>query len=184
MAHPVEHNDEGLYGLMAEYADADGLVQGIKKIRQAGYKEVDAFTPQPEHAVNDALGAKTIIPWIVLAGGVAGLLIGFGLQYWSSAIAYPLNVGGRPLNSWISFLPVTFEMTVLLAGLSAVFGTLALAGLPMPYHPVFNVPKFTEKNSRDGFFLLVKAEDPHFDYEQTQFLMSQSGAEGVYDVPK
>ena len=173
-----------LYGLMAEYEDVNGLIRGIKHVQQAGYKRIDAFTPQPEHAVYDALNIRrTLVPWIVLGGGIAGLLIGFGLQYWSAVMAYPLNIGGRPLNSWISFLPVTFEMTVLLAGLAAFFGTFALNGLPKFYHPVFNNESFAAKNSRDGYFLVVEAGDPRFDYDQTRQLMAQTGAEEVTDVP-
>ena len=110
---------------------------------------------------------------IVLLGGITGVLAGFGLCYWTSVIAYPLNIGGRPLNSWPSFIPVTFELTILLAAFTAVLGMLVLNGLPMPYHPVFNVPRFAERASQDRFFLAIEAADPKFDREKTrEFLQS------------
>jgi hypothetical protein len=121
------------------------------------------------------------VPLLVLVGGVVGAMVGYGLQYWVSAVAYPLNVGGRPFHSWPSFVPVTFEMTILFAALSAVFGMLALNRLPMPYHPVFNAPRFVLA-TRDRFFLCIEATDPKFDREATRRFLESFGPREVTDV--
>lgn len=173
-----------LYGLMAEFDDAEGLTEAIRRARKAGYRRMDAYTPFPVHEVAEALDFhRTWIPQVVLVGAITGLLAGLALQYYSSVIAYPLNVGGRPLASWVSFIPVTFEMTILLASLAAVFGMLALNGLPMPYHPVFNVPRF-ELASQDRFFLVIEASDPAFDVEQTRRFLEGVNPREVFDVPQ
>jgi hypothetical protein len=134
---------------------------------------MDAYSPFPIEELHDALGARhTRLPLIVLIGGLVGCIGGYALEYWSSVIAYPLNIGGKPLHSWPAFIPVTFECTILAAALSCVLGMLALNGLPQPYHPVFNVPRF-ERASQDGFFLAIEATDPKFDADATkQFLSS------------
>lgn len=165
--------ESDLYGLMAEFEDADDLLDATHSAREAGYTEMDAYTPFPVDGLADALDfRRTGISRVVLAGGIAGAVVGFGMQYYISVIVYPLNVGGKPLNSWPAFIPVTFEMTILVAAVSAVLGMLALNGLPMPYHPVFNVPNF-DQASRDRFFLCIEATDPQFDREKTrQFLES------------
>src|SRR5262245_40177523 len=131
------------YGLMAEFGNPEALVQAAQRAFEAGFRKMDAYTPFPIEGLAEALGShKTRVPLIVLLGGVIGCLGGFYLQYWVHVIDYPLNIGGRPLNSWPAFVPVTFEMTILIAALSAFFGLLILNGLPMPYHPVFNVERF------------------------------------------
>jgi len=134
---------------------------------------MDAYSPLPIEGLSEALGFHhTAVPLIVLAAGLAGCFGGFAMQYWISVVSYPLNVGGRPLNSWPAFIPVTFELTILLASLASLLGMLALSGLPMPYHPVFNVPRFAQA-TRDRFFLAIEATDPHFDRESTvRFLES------------
>ncbi|MGH7831975.1 MAG: DUF3341 domain-containing protein, partial [Candidatus Binatia bacterium] len=142
----------------------------------------DAYTPLPVEGLAEALGfTKTRVPLIALLGGIAGCIGGFFLQYWISVVGYPLNVGGRPLNSWPAFVPVTFELTVLLAAVAAVLGMLGLNGLPMPYHPVFNVPRF-ELASRNRFFLCIEARDPKFDREGTERFLEQTKPHGVYEV--
>lgn len=166
-AEPGGIPPERLHGLLAEFGTEAELVAAAERVRDAGYTRTDAYTPYPSHDVIHALGVKrSKVPLIVLVGGILGALIGYGLQYWVSAIAYPLNVGGRPYNSWVSFIVVTFEMTILLASLSGVIGMFALNRLPQPYHPVFNVPEFKHA-SRDGFFLLIAAEDEKFDHRGT-----------------
>jgi Alternative complex III, ActD subunit len=162
---PAERH--ALYGLMAEFADAPSLMEAAHKAHEEGYRKLDAYSPFPIEGLSEAIGFhKTRLPLIVLIGGIIGCIGGFGLQYWTSAVDYPINVGGRPLFSWPSFIPITFETTVLCAALSAVFGMLALNGLPEPYHPVFNVKRFALA-SRDRFFLCIEARDPKFDREKT-----------------
>ncbi len=156
-----------VYGLMAEFDDANALVDAARRTHAEGYRSTDVFSPFPIEAAWEAIGANDKRPQLfILGGGIMGMLAGFGLCYWVSVIAYPLNVGGRPLNSWPSFIPVTFETTILLAAFSAVIGMIALNGLPMPYHPVFNVPRFALA-SRNRFFLCIEAADPMFDRDRT-----------------
>ena len=170
------------YGLMAEFDNPTDVVNATHSVHEAGYRRIDAYSPYPIEALSEAIGVhSTKMPLIVLIGGIAGLLAGFALQYYTHVIDYPLNVGGKPLFSWPAFVPITFEMTVLGAALSAVFGMLALNGLPEPYHPVFNTPNFALA-SRDRFFLLVESTDPKFDREQTRGFLQGLGALEVNDV--
>lgn len=171
-----------LYGVMAEFADVNDLVAAIRKLRQMGYRRMDAYTPFPVEEVWEELGIhRNLVPFLVFCGGLAGALFGIGLQYWTSVIDYPINVGGRPLFSLPAFVPVTFECTVLFAALTAVLGMLALNGLPSPYHPVFNVPRFALA-SRDRFFLCVEATDPLFDREGTRRVLESLSPVSVSEV--
>jgi hypothetical protein len=171
-----------IYGLMAEFENPTDLVAAARKAYEAGYRKMDAYTPFPIEELNEALGlGQTWVPLIVLIGGLVGACGGYFLQYYISAIDYPLNIGGRPLHSWPAFIPVTFEMTVLVAGLSAVLGMLALNGLPMPYHPVFNVPRFALA-TRDRFFLCIEAIDPKFDRDETRRLLDRMTPRVVSEV--
>jgi hypothetical protein len=165
MARPV------IYGVMAEFDNPSSLVAATTRARGEGYRRMDAYSPYPIEELHDALGEHhSRLPLVVLIGGLIGCIGGYGLQYWISVIAYPINVGGKPLHSWPAFIPVTFECTILAAALSAVLGMLALNGLPMPYHPVFNVPRFALA-SRNRFFLVIEARDAKFDIDKTrQFL--------------
>ena len=157
-----------VYGLMAEFEDPTSLVAATHGAYREGYRVMDAYSPYPIEELHEALGSPhTRLPLIVLIGGVAGCLGGYALEYWSSVIAYPLNIGGKPFHSWPAFIPVTFETTVLFAAISAVLGMLALNGLPMPYHPVFNLPRFALA-SRNRFFLCIESTDPKFDLEATR----------------
>jgi hypothetical protein len=170
------------YGLMAEFDNPNDVVAAAHRVHDEGYRRIDAYSPYPIEALSEAIGVhSTKMPLIVLIGGVVGCLGGFLLQYWTHVIDYPLNVGGKPLFSWPAFVPITFETTVLGAALSAVFGMLALNGLPEPYHPVFNTPNFALA-SRDRFFLLVEATDPKFDREKTRLFLEGLGAREVNDV--
>ncbi len=171
-----------LYGLMAEFDSPAALVAAARRTREDGYREFDAYTPFPIEELHEAMHAhKTAVPLLVLIGGIVGCLIGFGLQDWVSAFAYPLNVGGRPYHSWPSFIPVTFELTVLFASLTAVFGMLALNRLPKPYHPVFNAPRF-ELATRDRFFLCIESADAKFDAAATRKFLLSLGPREVTDV--
>ena len=161
-----------IYGLMAEFDSPTTLVAAARRAREAGYRKMDAYSPFPIEELSEVLHHKDRLPLLVLIGGLVGGTSGFLFQYWASAIDYPLNIGGRPLLSWPSFIPVTFEMTILVAAFVAVLGMLGLNGLPMPYHPVFNVPRF-EYASRNRFFLCIESSDPLFDKAATgQFLES------------
>jgi hypothetical protein len=177
------NSEKPLFGLMAEFDEVTGLVEAAKRARADGYTAVEAYTPFPVHELFDALDAHDRrVPFFILCAGVTGALSGFGLCYWVSAIAYPMNIGGRPLNSWPSFIPVTFEMTILLASLTAVLSWIVLSGLPMPYHPVFNVPRFAQKASEDGFFLTIEASDPKFDRTRTFDFLKGLGAREINEV--
>ena len=162
-----------LYGLMAEFDRPEDLLAAAKRAYQEGYRRLDAFTPLPVEGLAEAVGFhKSRLPLIVLIGGLVGCVGGFSLQYYGMAVNYPLNIAGRPLNSWPAFIPITFEMTILFAALSCVFGLLALNGLPTPYHPVFNVERFALA-SRSRFFLLIESRDKRFRLEDTrEFLVT------------
>jgi hypothetical protein len=171
-----------LYGLLAEFDSATAIVSAAERVYEAGYRSMDAYTPFAIEGLAEAIGfRKNSIALVVLVSGLIGGLSGLGLQIWTSAIAYPLNIGGRPLISWPSFVPATFEMTILLAAFGAVLGMLALNGLPMPYHPVFNAPRF-ELASRTHFFLCVESKDPKFDPVATRQFLLSLGANEVSDV--
>lgn len=180
MSHPTHSTigaPERPYGVMAQFETEAGLIHALEKVREAGYSKLDAYTPYPSHDVIHALGApRSKVPLIVLLGGITGALLGYGLQYWTAAIDYPMNIGGRPLNSWVSFIVVTFELTILMAALSGVIGMFALNGLPQPYHPVFNVQSFVERGSEDRFFLLVESTDTRFDETGTGRMLQDLGA--------
>jgi len=171
-----------LYGLLAEFATVEDLVAAARQARDAGYRRMDAFTPLPVEGLAEAVGyGHTRLPLLVLIGGLVGCGTGFYLQYYGSVYSFSLNVGGKPLNSWPAFIPITFELTVLFAALTCVFGLLAMNGLPTPYHPVFNVPKFAMA-SRDRFFLCIKARDPKFDREKTREFLKSLKAREVMDI--
>ena len=169
---------------MAEFHSPEALLHAAESAHRRGFKRMDAYTPFPVEGLAEAMDVHDRrVPLIVLLGGIAGCLGGFFLQYWLAVIDYPLNVGGRPLNSWPAFIPVTFEMTILFAALAAFLGVLALNGLPMPYHPVFNVEQF-ELASRNRFFLCIEADDPNFDREGTWKFLESLSPEGVYQVER
>jgi hypothetical protein len=173
-----------IYGLMGEFDSPETLLAAARRAFAEGFRKMDAYSPFPVDDLAEALGfRRTRVPLVVLIGGIIGCLGGFFLQYWVSVIDYPINVAGRPLNSWPSFIPVTFELTILIAALSAFFAVLALNGLPMPYHPVFNVERF-ELASRSRFFLCIEAADPRFDGEGTHKFLESAGAVGVYEVER
>src|SRR5271156_6809230 len=171
------------YGLMAEFDSAQELVAAAHKTYAAGYKKMDAYSPFPIEGLAEATGFhKNRVALVVLIGGLVGLISAYSLQYWVAVITYPNNVAGRPYHSWPSFIIVTFELTILFAGLSAVIGMLALNGLPMPYHPVFNVREFA-KASDNKFFLIVFSSDPNYDAAGTRSFLSDLGPRTISEVP-
>jgi hypothetical protein len=174
--------EQALHGVVAEFTTPDGLVTACRKAHDAGYRRMDAYTPYPLEEAADAIGfEKTQVPLLTLCGGILGGLSGFGLQYWTNMSAYPMNIGGRPLNSWPSFIIITFELTILFAGITAVVGMLMLSGLPQPYHPIFNHPRFSAA-SRDRFFLCIEADDEKFDREETTRFLQATDAVDVAEV--
>lgn len=178
----VQGQQPGLYGLMAEFDRAQALVDAAAAVVAEGYTRAEAYSPFPIEELNDILHRRrTVLPKIVLAAGLTGMATGFVLQYVTTVIVYPLNVGGRPLATWPAWVVPSYELTILFAAIAAAAGMIALNGLPQPYHPVFNVERFSLASS-DKFFLVVEAADPRFDRERTARLLERLGAKGVYDV--
>jgi hypothetical protein len=184
MTQHEQRTGEELYGLMAEFVNAEDLVRAARHVHAQGYRDIDAYSPFPVEELSDAIGFHaTRLPRLVLAGGLTGAAAGYLLQYWVSVVHYPLNVGGRPLHSWPSFIPVTFECAVLAASLTAVISMLALNGLPRPYHPLFGVPSF-DAASRDRFFLCIERRDSRFDLEGTRRLLEELEPCAIHEVPQ
>jgi len=172
-----------LYGMMAEFDTPTDLVSAAERAHQAGYKKIDAYSPFPIEGLAEAIGfQKNRVPLVTLIGGIGGGLTGYLMQYWISASSYPVNVGGKPYHSWPAFIPVTFELTILFAGISAVLGMLALNGLPMPYHPVFNVSRFAFA-SKDRFFLIVFSSDPQYNSKATRDFLERLNPRSISEVP-
>ena len=171
-----------IYGVMAEFDRPGELVAAARRTYEAGYRRINGYSPYPIEELSEAIGFHhTRLPLIVLIGGILGGLGGFFMQYWMEVIDYPLNVGGKPYNSWPAFIPITFECTILAAALAAVFGMLALNKLPQPYHPVFNAPNFALA-TRDRFFLVIESKDEKFDHDQVVSFMQGLGPKDVCDV--
>ena len=181
-AHGRRRGAPALYGVMAEFDNPSDLVAAARRTYEAGYRRINGYSPYPIEELSEAIGfTKTSLPLIVLIGGIVGGLGGFFMQYWMEVIDYPLNVGGKPFNSWPAFIPITFECTVLVAAFSAVLGMLLLNKLPQPYHPVFNALNFALA-TRDKFFLVIEANDPKFRHGEATAFMNTLGAVGVNDV--
>src|SRR5881275_2271846 len=172
-----------IYGLMAEFANPTDLVLAARRAHEAGYRRMDGYSPFPVEELSEAIGFhRDNVPLVVLIGGIVGCVGGYLMQWWISAVSYPINVGGRPYHSWPAFIPVTFETTVLVAGVFAVLGMLALNGLPMPYHPVFNVPRFAFA-SKDRFFLIIFSSDPKYEPAETRRFLEGLNPRSIAEVP-
>ena len=179
MAHTPE-TSHALHGVMAEFDTGQALVDAARQAMAQGYTKVEGYSPVPIEELNDIIHKKrTVLPKLVLMGGLTGMATGFTLQYWASVIEYPMNVGGRPFASWTTFIVPSYELTILFSALTAAIGMIVLSGLPMPYHPVFNVDRFSMASS-DKFFLVIESTDAQFG-DATNFLHG-TGAKGVYDV--
>ena len=171
-----------LYGVMAQFDTPSRLVAAAHETYAAGYRQINGYSPFPIEELTEAIGFKrTTLPLIVLAGGIIGALGGFFMQYWMEVIDYPINVGGKPFNSWPAFVPITFECTVLVASFAAVLGMLALNKLPQPYHPVFNAPNFALA-TRDSFFLVIESKDPKFERDEAMRFLKTLEPMDVCDV--
>jgi len=181
-SYMVKEKAPRLYGVMAQFDNPSALVAAARETYAAGYRKINGYSPFPIEELSEAIGfTRTGLPLIVLAGGIIGGLGGFFMQYWMEVINYPLNVGGKPFNSWPAFIPITFECIVLCAALAAVFGMLALNKLPQPYHPVFNAPNFALA-TRDSFFLVIESKDPKFDHDEARRFLKSLEAREVVDV--
>ncbi|NUL81437.1 MAG: DUF3341 domain-containing protein [Armatimonadetes bacterium] len=173
---------EAIYGLIAEFKDEHDLMSAAERVREQGYKRVDAFSPFPIHGLAETLGIDDHrVPLIVTFAALAGAAGGFLMQYWISVVDYPLNIGGRPDLSWPYFIPITFECMVLSAAFGAVLGMLGLNGLPQPHHPLFDAPNF-DRASNDRFFICIESKDPKFEREQTEAFLKTLNAENVAEV--
>jgi hypothetical protein len=173
-----------LYGIMAEFENPTDLVDAARRVREAGFRKFDAYTPYPIHELDDAMDLRdNRVSLFTLAGGIIGGLSGFGLCSWVEGYALPLNIGGRPLISVPMFIPITFELTILIGGLTAAIAMLMLNGLPMPYHPVFNVARFADA-SRNKFFLCIESDDPKFDRNQTVSFLESLNPEEIAEVAR
>jgi hypothetical protein len=173
-----------LYGLLAEFETPGELVAAARRAREAGFKKFDAFSPMPIHELDEAMDLHdNRVSTATFIGGLCGAVGGFGLCSWVAAIVLPLNIGGRPLISVPMFIPITFECTILLGGLTAAISMIMMNGLPQPYHPLFNVERFAGA-ARSKFFLCIESDDPKFDRELTAGFLESLGAEEIAEVPR
>ncbi|MEZ0326912.1 MAG: DUF3341 domain-containing protein [Fimbriimonas sp.] len=183
MSHGHGHDEgPGIFAMVAEFETADELLAAAEAARDAGFKDIDCYTPFPIHGLSEAMGFRDArVPWFIFTGGMIGAFFGYSLQWYTAVVDYPLNVGGRPLNSLPAFFPVMFECTILFSALTAVFGMLAMNKLPQPYHSIFNTPGF-ERASQDRFFLEIGATDKRYDSRRTKEFMEGLNPLNVTEV--
>ena len=171
-----------VYGVMAEFETPEQILQAALRTHAAGYRRIDAYSPMPVEGLAEAIGFEwTSLPMVVFIGGLLGGCTGFFMCWYANVVSFPLNIGGKPYNSWPAWIPITYELTILGAALAAVFGMIIMNGLPQPYHPVFNVPRFALA-STDRFFLVIKARDQKFDLAQTKAFLLEMNPQGVFEV--
>jgi hypothetical protein len=172
-----------LYGLLAKFDTPEALVSASQRVVQAGYQRFDAYSPFPLEGLGHAMRLKSSpLPYIILAGGILGGAGGFFMQTYATVVDLPLNIGGRPLFSWIAYVPITFELTVLIAALAGIVGLFALTRFPQPYHPLFRSEDFVEHGSSDRYYLDIEASDPGFDLERTRLFLQSLGAVEVSEI--
>jgi hypothetical protein len=175
-------SSSALYGLVAEFDSPATLLAAVRETTNAGYTRTDAFSPYPIHGMGEALNFHDRrLSLFVLIGGIIGCLAGYGLEYWTQVIAFPLNIGGRPYHAWVAFIPPAFETTILFGAFTAGITMIVMNGLPRPYHPVFNTPRF-DRATQDGFFLAIEADDPKFDLERTRAFLGGLHARNISAV--
>ena len=173
-----------IYGLIAEFETPEQVLEAARRTRAAGYRKIDAYSPIPVEGLAEAIGFDwTSLPIVTFIGGLLGGMTGFGMCYYANVISFPLDIGGKPLNSWPAWIPITFELTILGGALATVFGMLAMNGLPYPYHPVFNVERFADA-SRSKFFLCIESDDPKFDRTATAGFLESLGPEEIAEVAR
>jgi hypothetical protein len=172
-----------LYGLLAKFDSSEHLIAAVKRVAQSGYRRFDAYTPYPVEELDRAMRLKpSPLPYVILGGGILGGVGGFFMQAYAQVVDLPLNIGGRPLFSWPAYVPISFELTVLLGAVFGILGLFAATRFPQPYHPVFNSEDFNEHGSQDAFYLDIEAADPSFDLERTRKFMEELGAIMVSEI--
>jgi hypothetical protein len=171
------------YGLLAEFSTHEELMHAAEEAYATGFRKMDGYAPFPVEGLPEALGKKNRLPLMVLVGGIIGGIGAYFMEWYANAISYPINIGGRPIHSWPAFIPITFELTVLCAGLTAFFCSFALNGLPRPHHPLFNVPEF-DRASQDRFFLCIEASDQKFQPEKTRAFLQSLSPLSITEVPE
>lgn len=172
-----------LYGLLAKFDTPENLVMAARRVVQAGYRRFDAYAPYPVEELDHAMHLKpSPLPYVILAGGLLGGIGGFFMQTYATVIDLPLNIGGRPLFSWPAYIPVTFELTVLLAAFAGILGLFVVTRFPQPYHPLFRSEDFIEHGSSDSFYLDIEASDPNFTLERTRQFLLDLGALQVSEI--
>lgn len=164
------------FGLLAEFENPQILYTACEKVRDAGYKQWDAYTPFPVHGLDKAMGIPASkVPWVALGGALTGMCTAVMLQWYTSAVEYPLVISGKPLFSWPAFVPITFELSILFGAFGAVLGMLAINGLPKPYHPLFSSERFARVTD-DKFFIAIEVGDEKFDAASTEAFLKEIGA--------
>ncbi len=173
----------GRYGLLAKFETPESLIRAVNRVYASGYRQFDAYAPYPIEGLSRAMHLKpSPLPYVILAGGLIGGIGGFFMQAYATVIDLPLNIGGRPLLSWPAYIPITFELTILLAAFAGIFGLFVATRFPQPYHPVFNSEDFSQHASQDGFYLDIEARDPKFDLERTGSFLRDLGALAVSEI--
>ncbi len=183
-SNPVSNSIGELYGIVAQYGSPEAIQAAARKVRDHGYTKIEAYTPFFVPDLDEDLGHKpSRLGFVVLAMGMCGFIFGFGMQWWANVEYYPLNIGGRPLNSWPNFIVITFECTILFSAFTAGLFMLAKNGLPEYYHSIFNTPGF-ENATRDKFFLCVEADDQNFDTSEVMSVLNSTNPETISEVER
>jgi hypothetical protein len=180
---PVDQGSRELYGLLAKFNTQEDLIIASDRTYSEGYRKFDSYSPYPVPELARAMHLKSSpLPFVILAGGILGGVGGFLMMTYATVWDYPLNIGGRPLFSWPTYIPITFELTVLLGALCGILGLFFFTRFPQPYHPVFNSEDFIEHGSQDAFYLSIEASDPKFDLDRTRRFLENLGSALVSEI--